>query len=219
MAINVVAGMAVAAALVAFSPASAEVGPSTTFNLCASAPDTAGIFGAVAGQNPTIERLRGLIDQTVSIRVTASGYEITSGGIVSTTASHYPPRSEPRRGPCSGLGPTTVVLSEIPTIPGEVLATYGAVRAFRKSFTWPSGAANLDDLTTEVRFAKIANNNASIFVGIAPAPKPLDLTCIDEHYRVDIPSLIVRPYEGCVEIHSPSGLPRLSDLPPPNTPL
>ncbi len=81
---------------------------------------------------------------------------------------------------------------------------------------WPRGSVNVEDPSSEVfltqyeRFAKVT---------ILAAYKPFTVGCAgEESYRVDFPSLIVRPYEGCIEAHGPSGLPHFNELPSPNTP-
>jgi len=184
-------------------------------NLCVPAPDATGILRAVVAANPTADQLRPLLLQAVHVRVTPSGYAVSSGGADATVPARLPPPGDPRRAACSLLGMTTVLLRDVPSLPGEFVAAYGAVASFRTTFTWPRGAADLEDPTTALFLTR---HDAYTLVTIVAPPKTRQLGCFEESYRVDIPSLVVRPYEGCVEGHPPSGLPRFDDLPPPNTP-
>lgn len=204
--------LAIAGAVTVFPQTTQAAVP---LNLCVPAPDATGILRAVVGANPTPDQLRPLLRQTVVIRVTSSGYVVRSGGTDAMVPPQLPPPDDPRRAACSLLGMTTVLLRDVPSLPGEMLAAYGAVASFRKTFTWPRGAADLEDPTTALFMTRY---DAYTGVTIVAPPRTRQLGCFEESYRVDIPSLIVRPYEGCVEGHPPSGLPRFDELPPPNTP-
>ncbi|GEM_PF-3153594 len=184
-------------------------------NLCVPAPDATGILRAVVAADPTADQLRPLLLKDVHVRVTPSGYAVSSGEAEATVPARFPPHGDPRRAACALLGTTTVLLRDVPSLPGELLAAYGAVASFRTTFTWPRGNADLEDPTTALYLTR---HDAYTLVTIAAAPKTRQLGCFEESYRVDIPSLVVRPYEGCVEGHPPSGLSRFEDLPPPNTP-
>jgi len=184
-------------------------------NLCVPAPDATGILRAVVGANPAPDQLRLLLRQNVAVRVTPAGYAVSSGGTGAMVPARLPPAGDPRRAACSLLGMTTVLLRDVSSLPGELLAAYGAVASFRTTFTWPRGAADLEDPTTALFMTRY---DAYTGITIVAPPKTRQLGCFEESYRVDIPSLVVRPYEGCAEGHPPSGLPRFNDLPPPNTP-
>ena len=185
-------------------------------SLCVPAPDATGILRAVVAVNPAPDQLRPLILQNVNVRVTPSGYAVSSHGAQATVPAQLPPPGDPRRAACSLLGMTTILLRDAPSLSGELLAAYGAVASFRTSFTWPRGAADLDDPTTSVFLTR---QDGYVAVTIFAPPRTPALGCFEESYRVDIPTLIVRPYEGCVEGHPPSGLPHFKNLPPPNTPV
>jgi hypothetical protein len=193
------------------SIANADIEPAV--NLCVSTADASGILDVLS--TDTNEHVSDLIGQSVQIRATSSGYEIEAAGKSSSSLSHYPPPTEARRGPCTAFGPTSSVLRGTTIIPGDIFAAYNAVLTFRKTFMWPRGVADISDLTTEVRFTKYADYAG---VSIMPAPKQPQLGCLGETYRVDLPSLTIRPYDGCIEAHPPSGLPHFNELPPPNSP-
>jgi hypothetical protein len=204
--------LAIAAGFTVF-PQTAQAAVSV--NVCMPAPDATAILRAVVAANPTVDQLRPLLRQSLSVRVTSSGYAVSSGGAAAEVPAQLPPPGDPRRPACSLLGMTTVLLRDVPSLPGELLAAYGAVASFRTTFTWPRGAADLRDPTTALFLTKY---DAYTTVAIFAPPRTRQLGCFEETYRVDIPSLVVRPYEGCVEAHSPSGLPRFDDLPPRNAP-
>jgi hypothetical protein len=204
--------LAIAAGVTVF-PQTAQA--AVPLNLCVPAPDATGILRAVVGANPTVAQLPRLLLKDVHVRVTPSGYAVSSGGADATVPARHPPPGDPRRAACSLLGMTTVLLRDVPSLPGELLAAYGAVASFRTTFTWPRGAADLEDPTTALFLTR---HDTYTLVTIVAPPKTRQLGCFEESYRVDIPSLAVRPYEGCVEGHPPSGLPRFEDLPPPNIP-
>jgi hypothetical protein len=87
---------------------------------------------------------------------------------------------------------TTVLLRDIPSLAGELLAAYGVVASFRTTFTWPRGAADLEDPTTALFLTR---RDAYTLVTIVAPPKTRQLGCFEP----------------------PSGLPRFEDLPTPNT--
>lgn len=182
-------------------------------NLCLSAPDGAQLLRIASPPNAG---LRDLIQDRITVRATVAGALVASGrgnGTIAAPAA-VPPS---RQSGCATLG-NVVGLRDVSTIPGSVVAAYGAVVAFRRHFTWPRGAADLDDPATAVRLTVVDPSAPYVGVAIITTPKAPSLGCFDETYRVDIPSLIVRPYEGCVEGHPASGLPHWRDLPPPNAP-
>src|SRR5476649_522204 len=143
------------AALVAFCAPSAVLAQSSSaLNLCASTADTTGIVAALAPQGVTADVLRKLVGQKIGLHLISSGYEITHDNSIVTSTSRAPATGDLRPRPCSSLGKGMVVLSNTTIVPGEIFAAYGAAASFRKSFVWPRGAVNLDDLRSEVYFTQ-----------------------------------------------------------------
>jgi hypothetical protein len=183
--------------------------------LCAPAPDAVGILRSIGLQSPGSARLRKLLGQTIHLRATSFDYEVAGGGLVGATGIHVLPPGEVRLQGCRLLGATTVVLRDIHTLPGAYIAGLGAAIAYRTTFAWPGNRVDLNDPTMAVY---IAAENMAVFVTLVGAAKIPSLECFEEDYRVDIPTLIVRPFDGCVEGHPPNGLLRQNQLPAPNTP-
>src|SRR5665213_453340 len=88
--------LAIAAGVTVF-PQTAQA--AVPLNLCVPAPDATGILRAVVGANPTVDQLPPLLLKDVHVRVTPSGYAVSSGGPDATVPARHPPPGDPRRRP------------------------------------------------------------------------------------------------------------------------
>jgi hypothetical protein len=196
------------------TPAIADTEPTSVF--CVPAADASGIIDAVAPGAQSIEMLRGLLGLTFGIRIVQSTYVLNRNGVIANAPLHSPSPSDSRKRACTAIRGGTVLLNETNQIPGDILAAFEAVIVHRKDVSWPRQPVDASDPTTSVSLWRYP---MYVLVGLERAYVPSSGGCDEETYRVDVPSLIVRPFESCIEAHKPSGLPQLDELPTPNTPL
>lgn len=178
--------------------------------LCVPAADAMGIL-RVLQLRPGILSQRA-VTQAIAIRSTRTDYAISWNGVVAAIPRRFVDPSDRRRHPCGASVSRIVSIGDVGAVPEEYFAALGAVVAFRSRQPWPGIAVDFSDPTSELRIAAL---DRSLVIDASRGVEPLTLGCFSETYRVDVPSLLVRPFDSCPEAHPPTGLPRFGDLPPP----
>jgi hypothetical protein len=206
-------GVCALACMASLVPASSrEPSHSDVSILCIPGPEAAALLRAFG--KSTFDR--GALAETVSVSATATDYEMRVGTVRAVIPRSWPAPGEKRRLACDYHATVIKDLNITSTFPETYLQALGAALVYRSTHPYPNVTANMEDATTDVLLTAVVS---AVDIGISEGAPPSNLACRTESYRVDIPSFIVRPFDGCAEGHTPTGLPRPETLPPPNTPL
>jgi hypothetical protein len=117
------------------------------------------------------------------------------------------------RAPCSDPDARLQTIHDVSSIPSVYILASRAVEQYRGQHAWPGTPVNTRESGSDVRFVRW---DGAVVVTLTRPTLPSSLGCFSETYRVDVPSLAVRPFDSCPEAHPATGLPRFNELPAPS---
>jgi hypothetical protein len=203
------------ALMIPAAPSAASSGFDTslvTNRICAGAPELSAASSALRQNGISTANLAGT---SKSIILLHSNGKITVGLNDGTSLSYAGTVPAPTVLACVAATSSERLSAHNNQIPIEYIAAFTAVEAFRQNHVWPLGAANLDDPSTGAIVESYTPRYYIVIFADSSARQAgnENLGCAGiEYYRVDAQTLVVSPYDGCVEGHQHL-LPAFSALP------
>lgn len=212
------AACALVVSVVALSPArsfAAGYNPSlVSSRVCAGADVIAVASNALQEKGVTTAHL---INSTATVTIQSSTQGVTAHTDSGLSAEYLGSVTLPNSAACVTAPARETLAAHNNTISAPYIAAFNLVQSYRAAHLWPLGPANLNSPSTGVILENYGQRYVIVMLVDNSVKQDAEgkriLGCSgSEYYRVDKTTLVVSPFDGCVEGHQ-HVLPSFSQLP------